>query len=201
MKNIKLQLALLALILVGCTTNYGKNYLSNEETKYWTQNPQHILTMDKDSTESSTIVKFRSIGKNKGIVGRTFTVCADNSIPIDVNVKYKTADCANALLVASYFNQDADFTGSDSIALPLAQEWQEVCKSVKAPACDFITFTIEVQGNNDKGLGLLSVKELISHLKEIHYLFLKKMLQLLYRKMLFNHGLNYCLHLLWTLKY
>lgn len=158
---MRLYLILLLFLLCGCTGRSTEtNYFALQECKNWTQHTMHPFFSVNADKQDSTIIILSTRGKQKGIIGRSFENFIEDSLAIDINIKYQSRNCFPSYLIAYFFDQNAALIKSDTILLPQRAEWTEIRSEIKTGNCDFLTFTLEAQGISDKFPGILSVMNL-----------------------------------------
>lgn len=158
---MRLYINLLLCVLCGCTQKATTvNPFAAEDCKQWMQHAMHPFFSVETDKKDSTVIRMYTRGKQKGVLGKSFENPFGENTPVDVHLKYQTRDCLYSQLVAFFFNQDAELTGSDTLLLPQTAEWAEISAEIQTKKCDFLTLVFESQGLNDKLPGVLSVQEL-----------------------------------------
>lgn len=152
---------LLLCILCGCSENSKtSNYTTLEYCNQWVQHPMHPFFSVNTDKKDSTIIRMYTRGKQKGVLGKSFENVFEDETPVDIHLKYQTKDCFSSQLVAYFFDQDAELTGSDTLLLPQTAEWAEFSGKIQTKKCNFLTFTLESQGINNDRPGILTIRNL-----------------------------------------
>lgn len=155
---MRLYLILSLFLLCGCTGRATTtNYFTLEESKKWVQHTMHPFLSVNTDKQDSTVIILSTRGKQKGVLGRSFENFIEDSVPVNIHIKYQNRNCLSSQLVAYFFNRNAELMNSDTLLLPQTVEWTEIRGEIKTRNCDFFTLTLEAQGISDKAPGFLSI--------------------------------------------
>ena len=102
-----------------------------------------------DSTENDTSVIFGVRFEEKGKIGTLVPVYQLNKQGAEVtaSIRYKTLNCERAYITLNTIGAGEQFLRSDTIELPLTEEWKEVSKKVKIKDAYLLNVFIEAIGS------------------------------------------------------
>ena len=102
-----------------------------------------------DSTENDTSVVFGVRFEEKGKIGTLVPVYQLNKQGAEVtaSIRYKTLNCERAYITLNSIGAGEQFLKSDTIELPLTEEWKEVSKKVKIKDAYLLNVFIEAVGS------------------------------------------------------
>ena len=102
-----------------------------------------------DSTENDTSVVFGVRFEEKGKIGTLVPVYQLNKqgAEVTVSIRYKTLNCERAYITLNSIGAGEQILKSDTIELPLTEEWKEVSKKVKIKDAYLLNVFIEVVGS------------------------------------------------------
>lgn len=145
----KLYAILIATIclLIGIT-----NTSASEKTfgYRWNMHPtDNFVNVVIDSTENDLSVVFAVKDEEKGKIGTLIPVYQLNKqgAEVTVSIRYKTLNCERAYITLNTIGAGEQFLRSDTIELPLTEEWKEVSKKVKIKDAYLLNVFIEAIGS------------------------------------------------------
>ena len=102
-----------------------------------------------DSTENDTSVVFGVRFEEKGKIGTLVPVYQldRHGAEIAASIRYKTLNCERAYITLNSIGAGEQILKSDTIELPLTEEWKEVSKKVKIKDAYLLNVFIEVVGS------------------------------------------------------
>ena len=102
-----------------------------------------------DSTENDTSVIFSVRFEEKGKIGTLVPVYQLNKQGAEVtaSIRYKTLNCERAYITLNSIGAGEQILKSDTIELPLTEEWKEVSKKVKIKDAYLLNVFIEAVGS------------------------------------------------------
>ncbi len=102
-----------------------------------------------DSTENDTSVIFGVRFEEKGKIGTLVPVYQLNKQGAEVtaSIRYKTLNCERAYITLNSIGAGEQILKSDTIELPLTEEWKEVSKKVKIKDAYLLNVFIEAVGS------------------------------------------------------
>jgi len=102
-----------------------------------------------DSTENDTSVIFGVRFEEKGKIGTLVPVYQLNKQGAEVtaSIRYKTLNCERAYITLNSIGAGEQVLKSDTIELPLTEEWKEVSKKVKIKDAYLLNIFIEAVGS------------------------------------------------------
>ena len=102
-----------------------------------------------DSTENDTSVVFGVRFEEKGKIGTLVPVYQldRHGAEIAASIRYKTLNCERAYITLNSIGAGEQILKSDTIELPLTEEWKEVSKKVKIKEAYLLNFLIVVVGS------------------------------------------------------
>ena len=102
-----------------------------------------------DSTENDTSVVFGLRFEEKGKIGTLVPVYQLNKQGAEVtaSIRYKTLNCERAYITLNSIGAGEQILKSDTIELPLTEEWKEVSKKVKIKDAYLLNVFIEAVGS------------------------------------------------------
>ncbi len=102
-----------------------------------------------DSTENDTSVIFGVRFEEKGKIGTLVPVYQLNQQGAEVtaSIRYKTLNCERAYITLNSIGAGEQILKSDTIELPLTEEWKEVTKKVKIKDAYLLNVFIEAVGS------------------------------------------------------
>ena len=102
-----------------------------------------------DSTENDTSVVFGVRFEEKGKIGTLVPVYQLNKQGAEVtaSIRYKTLNCERAYITLNSIGAGEQVLKSDTIELPLTEEWKEVSKKVKIKDAYLLNVFIEAVGS------------------------------------------------------
>ena len=136
-----------ACLLIGIT-----NTSAREKTfgYRWNMHPtDNFVNVVIDSTENDTSVVFAVKDEEKGKIGTLIPVYQLNKqgAEVTVSIRYKTLNCERAYITLNTIGAGEQFLRSDTIELPLTEEWKEVSKKVKIKDAYLLNVFIEAVGS------------------------------------------------------
>lgn len=136
-----------AYLLIGIT-----NTSAREKTfgYRWNMHPtDNFVNVVIDSTENDTSVVFAVKDEEKGKIGTLIPVYQLNKkgAEVTVSIRYKTLNCERAYITLNTIGAGEQFLRSDTIELPLTEEWKEVSKKVKIKDAYLLNVFIEAVGS------------------------------------------------------
>ena len=145
----KLYAILIATIclLIGIT-----NTSASEKTfgYRWNMHPtDNFVNVVIDSTENDLSVVFAVKDEEKGKIGTLIPVYQLNKqgAEVTVSIRYKTLNCERAYITLNTIGAGEQFLRSDTIELPLTEEWKEVSQKVKIKDAYLLNVFIEAIGS------------------------------------------------------
>ena len=102
-----------------------------------------------DSTENDTSVIFGVRFEEKGKIGTLVPVYQldKHGAEVTASIRYKTLNCERAYITLNTIGAGEQFLRSDTIELPLTEEWKEVSKKVKIKDAYLLNVFIEAIGS------------------------------------------------------
>ena len=102
-----------------------------------------------DSTENDTSIVFGVKFEEKGKIGTLVPVYQLNKQEAEVtaSIRYKTLNCERAYITLNSIGAGEQILKSDTIKLPLTEEWKEVTKKVKIKDAYLLNVFIEAVGS------------------------------------------------------
>ena len=102
-----------------------------------------------DSTENDTSVVFGVKFEEKGKIGTLVPVYQLNrqGAEVTASIRYKTLNCERAYITLNSIGAGEQILKSDTIELPLTEEWKEVSKKVKIKDAYLLNVFIEAVGS------------------------------------------------------
>lgn len=102
-----------------------------------------------DSTENDTSIVFGVRFEEKGKIGTLVPVYQLNKQGAEVtaSIRYKTLNCERAYITFNSIGAGEQVLKSDTIELPLTEEWKEVSKKVKIKDAHLLNVFIEAVGS------------------------------------------------------
>ena len=102
-----------------------------------------------DSTENDTSVVFGVKFEEKGKIGTLVPVYQLNrqGAEVTASIRYKTLNCERAYITLNSIGAGEQILKSDTIELPLTEEWKEVSKKVKIKDAYLLNVLIEAVGS------------------------------------------------------
>ena len=116
----------------------------------WNMHPtDNFVNVVIDSTENDTSVVFAVKDEEKGKIGTLIPVYQLNKqgAEVTVSIRYKTLNCERAYITLNTIGAGEQFLRSDTIELPLTEEWKEVSKKVKIKDAYLLNVFIEAIGS------------------------------------------------------
>ena len=136
-----------ACLLIGIT-----NTSAREKTfgYRWNMHPtDNFVNVVIDSTENDLSVVFAVKDEEKGKIGTLIPVYQLNKqgVEVTVSIRYKTLNCERAYITLNTIGAGEQFLRSDTIELPLTEEWKEVSKKIKIKDAYLLNVFIEAVGS------------------------------------------------------
>ena len=102
-----------------------------------------------DSTENDTSIVFGVKFEEKGKIGTLVPVYQldKNGAEVTASIRYKTLNCERAYITLNSIGAGEQILKSDTIELPLTEEWKEVSKKVKIKDTYLLNVFIEAVGS------------------------------------------------------
>lgn len=102
-----------------------------------------------DSTENDTSIVFGVKFEEKGKIGTLVPVYQldKNGAEVTASIRYKTLNCERAYITLNSIGAGEQILKSDTIELPLTEEWKEVSKKVKIKDAYLLNIFIEAVGS------------------------------------------------------
>lgn len=116
----------------------------------WNMHPtDNFVNVVIDSTENDLSVVFAVKDEEKGKIGTLIPVYQLNKqgAEVTVSIRYKTLNCERAYITLNTIGAGEQFLRSDTIELPLTEEWKEVSKKVKIKDAYLLNVFIEAVGS------------------------------------------------------
>lgn len=116
----------------------------------WNMHPtDNFVNVVIDSTENDLSVVFAVKDEEKGKIGTLIPVYQLNKqgAEVTVSIRYKTLNCERAYITLNTIGAGEQFLRSDTIELPLTEEWKEVSKKVKIKDAYLLNVFIEAIGS------------------------------------------------------
>ena len=140
------------LIASSCLLIGSTNTTAREKTFGYRWNMHSTETFANaviDSTENDTSVIFGVRFEEKGKIGTLVPVYQLNKQGAEVtaSIRYKTLNCERAYITFNSIGAGEQVLKSDTIELPLTEEWKEVSKKVKIKDAYLLNVFIEAVGS------------------------------------------------------
>ncbi len=140
------------LIASSCLLIGSTNTTAREKTFGYRWNMHSTETFANaviDSTENDTSVIFGVRFEEKGKIGTLVPVYQLNKQGAEVtaSIRYKTLNCERAYITFNSIGAGEQVLKSDTIELPLTEEWKEVSKKVKIKDTYLLNVFIEAVGS------------------------------------------------------
>ena len=140
------------LIATACLLIGIENASAREKTfgYRWNMHPtDNFVNVVIDSTENDTSVVFAVKDEEKGKIGTLLPVYQLNKkgAEVTVSIRYKTLNCERAYITLNTIGAGEQFLRSDTIELPLTEEWKEVSQKVKIKDAYLLNVFIEAIGS------------------------------------------------------
>lgn len=140
------------LIATICLLIGNTNTSASEKTfgYRWNMHPtDNFVNVVIDSTENDLSVVFAVKDEEKGKIGTLIPVYQLNKqgAEVTVSIRYKTLNCERAYITLNTIGAGEQFLRSDTIELPLTEEWKEVSKKVKIKDAYLLNVFIEAIGS------------------------------------------------------
>ncbi len=140
------------LIASSCLLIGSTNTTAREKTFGYRWNMHSTETFANaviDSTENDTSVIFGVRFEEKGKIGTLVPVYQLNKQGAEVtaSIRYKTLNCERAYITFNSIGAGEQVLKSDTIELPLTEEWKEVSKKVKIKDAYLLNIFIEAVGS------------------------------------------------------
>ena len=102
-----------------------------------------------DSTENDTSVVFGVRSEEKGKIGTLVPIYQldKHGAEVTASIRYKTLNCERAYITLNSIGAGEQVLKSDTIELPLTEEWKEVSKKVKIKDACLLNVFIEAVGS------------------------------------------------------
>ena len=140
------------LIATTCLLIGSMNTNAREKTFGYRWNMHSTETFANaviDSTENDTSVVFGVKFEEKGKIGTLVPVYQLNrqGAEVTASIRYKTLNCERAYITLNSIGAGEQILKSDTIELPLTEEWKEVSKKVKIKDAYLLNVFIEAVGS------------------------------------------------------
>ena len=140
------------LIASSCLLIGSTNTTAREKTFGYRWNMHSTETFANaviDSTENDTSVIFGVRFEEKGKIGTLVPVYQldKHGAEVTASIRYKTLNCERAYITLNTIGAGEQFLRSDTIELPLTEEWKEVSKKVKIKDAYLLNVFIEAIGS------------------------------------------------------
>ena len=140
------------LIASSCLLIGSTNTTAREKTFGYRWNMHSTETFANaviDSTENDTSVVFGVRFEEKGKIGTLVPVYELNKQGAEVtaSIRYKTLNCERAYITLNSIGAGEQVLKSDTIELPLTEEWKEVSEKIKIKDAYLLNVFIEAVGS------------------------------------------------------